>query len=49
MLSKAFLEACEGMGTLEELLSECGFVKSGSDWKSPSVLESDSIDVPLLA
>jgi len=46
---EGFLEACEGMGTLEEVLNECGFVKSGSDWKSPAVLESDSIDVPLSA
>jgi predicted RNase H-like HicB family nuclease len=46
---EGFVESCEGMGTLEEVLNECGFIKSGSDWRSPAVLESDSIDVPLSA
>jgi len=46
---EGFLEACERMGTLEEVLNESGFIKSGSDWKSPAVLECASIDVPLSA
>jgi len=46
---EGFLEACEAMGTLEEVLTECGFVKDGTRWKSPVILESDSIDVPLSA
>jgi len=46
---EGFLEACEAIGTLEEVLTECGFVKDGTRWKSPVILESDSIDVPLSA
>jgi predicted RNase H-like HicB family nuclease len=42
-----FIEACEEMGTLEEVLEESGFVKQGDDWVPPALLTSDSIDVPV--
>ena len=30
---EAFLEGCEMLGTLEDILEESGFVKSGNSWK----------------
>lgn len=29
---EAFLEECEAMGTLEEVMEETGFVKKGNNW-----------------
>jgi hypothetical protein len=42
-----FIEACEDMGTLEEVLEESGFVKQGENWIPPSLLSTDSVDLPL--
>ncbi len=35
------------MGTLEEVLAESGFVKLGEDWIPPTLLTTDSIDMPV--
>ena len=43
-----FIEACEAMGTLEEVLEESGFVKQGDTWIPPSLLSTDSVDFPLV-
>ena len=42
-----FIEVCERLGTLEEVLEESGFVKAGDDWIPPALLSTDSVDVPL--
>jgi predicted RNase H-like HicB family nuclease len=43
----AFIETCEEMGTLEEVLEESGFVKQGEDWITPALLSTDSVDIPV--
>lgn len=40
-----FIEACEEMGTLEEVLEESGFVKQGDNWVPPALLNTDSLDI----
>jgi hypothetical protein len=35
-----FIEACEEMGTLDEVLEESGFVKQGEYWIPPSLFTS---------
>lgn len=40
-----FIEACEEMGTLDEVLEESGFVKQCEDWVPPALLSTDSVDV----
>lgn len=42
-----FIETCEEMGTLEEVLEESGFVKHGEDWIPPALVSTDSVDVPV--
>ena len=42
-----FVETCEEMGTLEEVLEESGFVKHGEDWIPPSIVSTDSVDLPV--
>ena len=42
-----FIETCEEMGTLEEVLEESGFVKDGDDWIPPALLSTDSVDIPV--
>lgn len=42
-----FIETCEEMGTLEEVLEESGFVKQGEDWIPPALLSTESVDVPV--
>lgn len=44
-----FIEACEGMGTLEEVLEESGFVKEGERWIPPVLLNTDSVDISIQA
>ena len=41
-----FIEACEALGTLEEVLEESGFVKQGEDWIPPALVSADSVDLP---
>lgn len=38
----AFIEACEEMGSLEEVLEESGFVKQGENWIPPALLSTDN-------
>lgn len=40
-----FIETCEEMGTLEEVLEESGFVKQGENWIPPALVSTDSVDV----
>ncbi|HJQ23916.1 MAG TPA: type II toxin-antitoxin system HicB family antitoxin [Blastocatellia bacterium] len=40
-----FLEACEEMGTLVEVLEESGFVKQGEAWIPPALLNTDQLDI----
>jgi predicted RNase H-like HicB family nuclease len=42
---EGFIEACEEMGTLEEVLEESGFVKQGNDWIPPVLLNTDKLDI----
>jgi predicted RNase H-like HicB family nuclease len=44
-----FIEACEDMGTLEEVLQESGFVKEGGSWTPPALLNTDSVDISIQA
>ena len=40
-----FIETCEEMGTLEEILEESGFLKDGAKWISPVFLSADNVDI----
>ena len=40
-----FLETCEEIGTLNEVLEESGFVRDGENWIPPAVLQVDSLDI----
>jgi hypothetical protein len=40
-----FIETCEEMGTLEEVLEESGFVKQGDNWIPPVLLSTESVDI----
>jgi predicted RNase H-like HicB family nuclease len=40
-----FIETCEEMGTLEEVLEESGFVKDGEDWIPPALVSTDGVDI----
>jgi predicted RNase H-like HicB family nuclease len=40
-----FLETCEDIGTLNEVLEESGFVRDGERWIPPAVLQVDSLDI----
>jgi predicted RNase H-like HicB family nuclease len=42
-----FIEACEDIGTLDEVLEESGFVRQGENWIPPVLLSADSIDIPV--
>ncbi len=44
-----FLEECERMGTLKEILEETGyrFVSSVQMWKPPALLESKELEVAI--
>src|SRR5213596_2942501 len=42
----AFIETCEEMGTLEEVLEESGFSKHGDDWIPPALVSTDNVDIP---
>ena len=41
-----FIEACEEIGTLEEVLEESGFIKDGENWIPPVLLQIDNVDIP---
>ena len=43
-----FIETCEEMGTLEEVLEESGFVKQGENWIPPALVSTDSVDLPAI-
>jgi predicted RNase H-like HicB family nuclease len=43
-----FIETCEEMGTLEEVLEESGFVKQGENWIPPALVSTDSVDLPVI-
>jgi len=38
---EAFVEECEAMGTLEEVMEESGFVKDGRVWISPEPVKEE--------
>ena len=40
-----FLETCEDIGTLNEVLEESGFIRDGGSWIPPAVLQVDSLDI----
>jgi predicted RNase H-like HicB family nuclease len=40
-----FLETCDDIGTLNEVLEESGFVRDGENWIPPAVLQVDSLDI----
>jgi len=40
-----FIEACEDLGTLEEVLEESGFIRQGDDWIPPALVSTDSLDL----
>lgn len=44
-----FIETCEEMGTLEEVLEESGFVKQGENWIPPALVSPDSVDLAAMA
>jgi predicted RNase H-like HicB family nuclease len=44
-----FIEACEDMGTLEEVLEESGFLKQGENWVPPALVSTDSFDMAAMA
>jgi predicted RNase H-like HicB family nuclease len=40
-----FIETCEEMGTLEDVLEESGFAKQGEDWIPPALVSTDSVEI----
>lgn len=44
-----FIETCEEMGTLEEVLEESGFVKQGENWIPPALVSANSVDMAAMA
>jgi predicted RNase H-like HicB family nuclease len=38
-----FIETCEEMGTLEDVLEESGFVKQGENWIPPDLVSTDTL------
>lgn len=40
-----FIETCEEIGTLADVLEESGFVKRGEDWIPPALVSTDSVEV----
>jgi hypothetical protein len=44
---RLFLEECEKMGTLERVLGEAGYTKSGQKLRSPKMVSLQQISLPL--
>ncbi len=42
---EAFIEECEALGTLEEVMEEAGFVKKGGVWISPKLVKQELLSV----
>lgn len=40
-----FLESCDDIGTLNEVLEESGFVRDGENWTPPVILQVDNLDI----
>ena len=40
-----FIEACDEMGTLHQVLEEAGFVQRGSEWTPPTLLGIRNLDI----
>ena len=40
-----FLETCDEIGTLNEVLEEAGFVNDGNQWLPPAILQLDNVDI----
>lgn len=44
---RLFLEECEKMGTLKQVLEEAGYTKSGQKLRSPKMVSMQQISLPL--
>jgi len=44
---EAFLEECEKMGTLKDILEESGFSKTNNSWKSRKPVREESLALAL--
>jgi predicted RNase H-like HicB family nuclease len=44
---RLFLEECEKMGTLEQVLQEAGYTKSGQSLRGPKLVSMQQISLPL--
>jgi hypothetical protein len=44
---RLFLEECERMGTLEQVLEEAGYTKSGKKLQSPKLVSMQQVSLPL--
>jgi hypothetical protein len=42
---EAFIEECETMGTLEEVLEESGFIKVDDSWESRKPVSEESLAI----
>jgi len=42
---EAFIEECETMGTLEEVLEESGFIKVNDSWESRKPVSEESLAI----
>ena len=42
---EGFIEACEEMGTLEDVLEESGFAKTELGWRPPPLVEMAYVDI----
>jgi len=38
---RLFIETAQGMGTLGEILEECGYVQSGNEWLGPEHIATE--------
>lgn len=46
---EGFIEACEEMGTLEDVLEESGFVRHGQNWIPPTLVSTESVNLSVFA
>lgn len=44
---RLFLEECEKMGTLEQVLREAGYTKNGQEFRGPKVVSMQQISLPV--
>lgn len=44
---RLFLEECEKMGTLDRVLKEAGYTRSGQKLRAPTIVSTQQVSLPL--